>query len=180
MDRTGLTLPNRKKTQLHLTPKQRTFAEVFVANYPDITKKKAAEKAGYAIDTCEKWGSLLTNPDKYPHVVSYIESMREKGVKYYKDYLRHLKRLDSLSDTAEGKGQLAAAINAEFRLGQAAGFYIDRKEIKTQNLSALSKEDLIKEIRSLNHELGENKVVEISAEEAKVVKEDDAEDAKVL
>ena len=113
-------------------------------------------------------------------MVSYIESMREKGVKYYKDYLRHLKRLDNLSDTAEGKGQLAAAINAEFRLGQAAGFYIDRKEIKTQNLSALSKEDLIKEIRSLNHELGENKVVEISAEEAKVVKADDAEDAKVL
>ena len=88
--------------------------------------------------------------------------------------------MDNLSDTAEGKGQLAAAINAEFRLGQAAGFYIDRKEIKTQNLSALSKEDLIKEIRSLNHELGENKVVEISAEEATVVKENDAEDAKVL
>ena len=113
-------------------------------------------------------------------MVSYIESMREKGVKYYKDYLRHLKRLDNLSDTAEGKGQLAAAINAEFRLGQAAGFYIDRKEIKTQNLSALSKEDLIKEIRSLNHELGENKVVEISAEEATVVKENDGEDTKVL
>ena len=88
MDRTGLTIPNSKKTHLHLTPKQRTFAEIFVANYPDITKKKAAEKAGYAIDTCEKWGSLLTNPEKYPHVVSYIESMREKGVKYYKDYLR--------------------------------------------------------------------------------------------
>ena len=51
MDRTGLTIPNSKKTHLHLTPKQRTFAEIFVANYPDITKKKAAEKAGYAIDT---------------------------------------------------------------------------------------------------------------------------------
>ena len=88
--------------------------------------------------------------------------------------------MDNLSDAAEGKGQLAAAINAEFRLGQAAGFYIDRKEIKTQHLSALSKEDLINEIRSLNHELGENKVIEISAEEANIVKEDDAADAKVL
>ena len=180
MNRTGLTIPNKKKTFLHLTPKQRTFAEVFVAHYPNITKKEAAERAGYSKPTCEKWGSILTNPEKSPHVVSYIEEMREKGVTHYKDFLRHLKRLDGLSKRAEDKGQMAAAINSEFRLGQAAGFYIDRKEIKTQNLSALSKEDLIKEIRSLNHELGENKVVEISAEEAKVVKEDDAEDAKVL
>jgi hypothetical protein len=84
--------------------------------------------------------------------------------------------LDNLSDTAEGKGQMSAAINAEFRLGQAAGFYIDRKEIKTQNLSALSKEDLVKEIRSLNHELGENKIIEVSAEEATIVETDDEED----
>ena len=48
MDRTGLTIPNSKKTHLHLTPKQRTFAEIFVANYPDITKKKAAENVGRA------------------------------------------------------------------------------------------------------------------------------------
>ena len=43
MSRTGLTIANKKKTHLHLTPKQRTFAEVFVAHYPNITKKEAAE-----------------------------------------------------------------------------------------------------------------------------------------
>ena len=139
MDRTGLTLRNSKKTFLNLTPKQRTFAEVYVANYPNITKKEAAKQAGYSEPTCEKWGSILTNPEKSPHVVSYIEEMREKGIAHFKDFLRHLKRLDGLSKKAEDKGQMAAAINSEFRLGQAAGFYIDRKEIKTQNLSALSK-----------------------------------------
>ncbi len=41
MSRTGLTIANSKKTHLHLTPKQRTFAEVYVANYPNITKKEA-------------------------------------------------------------------------------------------------------------------------------------------
>ena len=40
MSRTGLTIANSKKTHLHLTPKQRTFAEVYVANYPNITKKE--------------------------------------------------------------------------------------------------------------------------------------------
>jgi hypothetical protein len=178
MSRTGLTIPNNKKTYLHLTPKQRTFAEVFVAHYPNITKKEAAERAGYAKPTCEKWGSLLTNPEKSPHVVAYIEEMREKGVTHYKDFLRHLKRLDGLSKRAEDKGQMAAAINSEFRLGQAAGFYIDRKEIKTQNLSALSKDDLIKSIKELKDELGEAKVVEIS-EDAEVVENESGSDTKV-
>lgn len=176
MSRAGLTIPNNKKTHLHLTPKQRTFAEVYVANYPNITKKEAAKQAGYSSPTCEKWGSLLTNPEKYPHVVSFIEEMREKGVAHFKDFLRHLKRLDSLSKKAEDKGQMAAAINSEFRLGQAAGFYIDRKEIKTQNLSAMNKEDLIKSIKELGDELGETKVIEIS-DEAEVV-EDEGESDK--
>jgi len=171
VDRTGLTLRNSKKTHLNLTPKQRTFAEVFVANYPNITKKEAAKQAGYSEPTCEKWGSILTNPEKSPHVVSYIEEMREKGIAHFKDFLRHLKRLDGLSKKAEDKGQMAAAINSEFRLGQAAGFYIDRKEIKTQNLSALSKEDLIKSIKELNDELGETKTIEISADATEVVEE---------
>ena len=169
MDRTGLTLRNSKKTFLNLTPKQRTFAEVYVANYPNISKKEAAKQAGYSEPTCEKWGSILTNPEKSPHVVSYIEEMREKGIAHFKDFLRHLKRLDSLSKKAEDKGQMAAAINSEFRLGQAAGFYIDRKEIKTQNLSAMSKEDLIKSIKDLNDELGETKAIEISTDATEII-----------
>ena len=52
--------------------------------------------------------------------------------------------------------------------GQAAGFYIDRKEIKTQNLSALSKDDLIKSIKELKDELGETKVIEISEDATEV------------
>ena len=51
-----------------------------------------------------------------------------------KDHYRHLRRLDDLSKKAEDKGQLAAAINAEFRLGQSVGLYVDKKEIKVQDL----------------------------------------------
>jgi len=156
-----------------LTEKQQSFLKNLVSSNGD--PKEAAKKAGYSEPTCEKWGSLLTNPEKYPHVVSFIEEMREKGVAHFKDFLRHLKRLDSLSKKAEDKGQMAAAINSEFRLGQAAGFYIDRKEIKTQNLSAMNKEDLIKSIKELGDELGETKVIEISAE-AEVVEDEGTTD----
>jgi hypothetical protein len=70
-----------------------------------------------------------------------------------------------LSKKAEDKNQLAAAINAEFRLGQAAGFYIDRKEIKVQDLSAMTKDELIKTINELKDEIPFEKVIEIEAEE---------------
>ena len=85
------------KTQLKgaelLTGKQRAFAEFYVANYPDCTKQEAARHAGYAETTTGKWGSLLTNPDKFPHVVAYIEKLRDMKTNTYKDYLRHLKKI---------------------------------------------------------------------------------------
>ena len=126
----AIALKKRMKGAELLTPKQRVFAEYFVSHYPKGTKKEAALHAGYSEKTCEKVGSLLTNPNKNPHVVAYIERLRDSASKQYKDHLRHLRRLDHLSLVAEDKGQLAAAINSEFRLGQSVGLYVDKKEIK--------------------------------------------------
>ena len=67
---------------------------------------------------------------------------------------------------------MAAAINAEFRLGQSVGLYVDKKEIKVQDLSAMSKEELIKQINELRDEIPNSKVLEIEAEEG----EDSSED----
>lgn len=160
-----LALKKRLKGAEYLTPKQRMFAEYYVARYPNVTKKEAAKQAGYSEKICEKTGSLLTNPEKYPYVVAYIEKLRDSASKQYKDHLRHLKRLDSLSQIAEDKGQIAAAINAEFRLGQSVGLYVDKKEIKVQDLSAMSKEELIKTINELKDEIPNSKVLEVEAEE---------------
>lgn len=96
-------LKKRLKGAEFLTPKQRTFAEYFVSRYPDVTKKEAAKAAGYADKICEKTGSLLTNPDKYPHVVAYIEKLRDSAAKTYKDHYRHLRRLDDLSKKSRGQ-----------------------------------------------------------------------------
>ena len=158
-------LKKRMKGAELLTPKQRVFAEYFVSHYPKGTKKEAALHAGYSEKTCEKVGSLLTNPDKYPHVVAYSERLRDSASKQYKDHLRHLRRLDHLSLVAEDKGQLAAAINSEFRLGQSVGLYVDKKEIKVQDLSAMSKDELIKTINELKDEIPNAKKIQLEATE---------------
>jgi len=97
--------------------------------------------------------------------VAYIEKLRDSAAKIYKDHYRHLRRLDDLSKKAEDKGQLAAAINAEFRLGQSVGLYVDKKEIKVQDLSAMSKDELIKQINELRDEIPNSKILELEAEE---------------
>ena len=158
-------LKKRLKGAEFLTPKQRMFAEYYVSNYPNVTKKEAAKQAAYSEKICEKTGSILTNPDKYPYVVAYIEKLRDSASKQYRDHLRHLKRLDNLAILAEEKGQLAAAINAEFRLGQSVGLYVDRKEIKVQDLSSMSKEELIKTINELKDEIPNSKILEVEAED---------------
>ena len=158
-------LKKRLKGAEFLTPKQRMFAEYYVSNYPNVTKKEAAKQAGYSEKICEKTGSILTNPDKYPYVVAYIEKLRDSASKQYRDHLRHLKRLDNLAILAEEKGKLAAAINAEFRLGQSVGLYVDRKEIKVQDLSSMSKEELIKTINELKDEIPNSKILEVEAED---------------
>ena len=149
-----------------LTAKQRSFCEIYVANYPDMTKTQAAEQAGYSKAIASKTGSNLTNPDLNPAVVSYMEILRDQKSGYFKDYLRHLKRLDTLAQKAEAKGQYAAAVNAEFRLGQAAGFYIDKKEIKVQDLTTMSKDELIEKIKDLQNEIPKENTIDIIAEDS--------------
>ena len=149
-----------------LTPRQQVFAEIYVAGYPDITKTEAALKAGFSEKIASKIGSQLTNADLYPRVVSYMETLRDQKSSSYRDYLRHLKRLDTLAQKAEAKGQYAAAVNAEFRLGQAAGFYIDKKEIKVQDLTTMSKDELIEKIKDLQNEMPKENTIDIIAEDS--------------
>ena len=98
--------------------------------------------------------------------------MRSHTPKQYKDHLRHLRRLDHLSLVAEDKGQLAAAINSEFRLGQSVGLYVDKKEIKVQDLSAMSKDELIKQINELKDEIPNAKTIQLESTEAEEKLED--------
>jgi hypothetical protein len=131
---------NSLKSTDELTPKQKLFAEIFVANFGKITKQEAYEKAGFKVTSAGP--SKLTNPNLNPHVCRYIEKLRTKELNKYADKLRHLKTYDYLQEKAVEKGQIGHAVNAEFRKGQAMGFYIDRKEIKTSSLEGMTRDDL--------------------------------------
>jgi len=43
----------------------------------------------------------------------------------------------------------SAAVNAERLRGQAAGLYIDRKEIRTGSIDSMSREDVLKQLKEL-------------------------------
>ena len=69
-----------------------------------------------------------------------------------------------MRDVAVTNGQMGPAINAEYRRGQLAGFYVDRKEVVTASLDNMSRPELeakLKEIRDHNVINGESIGVEI-------------------
>ena len=69
-----------------------------------------------------------------------------------------------MRDQAVVNGQIGPAVNAEYRRGQLAGFYVDRKEVVTASLDNMSRPELeakLKEIRDHNVINGESIGVEI-------------------
>jgi hypothetical protein len=60
-------LPNHLKTSAMLTPKQRKFVDVLVANWGKMSKAAAVREAGYTPkrdNGASEIGSKLTNPNK--------------------------------------------------------------------------------------------------------------------
>ena len=101
----------------------------------------------------------------FPLVVEAIENLQKEYAEASKiDFVRHARELARLRDTAVTNGQLGPAVNAEFRRGQSAGFYVDRKEVVTASLDNMTRPELeakLKEIRDHNIINGEAIGVEI-------------------
>ena len=102
----------------------------------------------------------------FPLVVEAIENLQKEYAEASKiDFVRHARELARLRDTAVTNGQLGPAVQAEFRRGQLAGFYVDRKEVVTASLDNMTRPELeakLKEIRDHNIINGEAIGVEIS------------------
>ena len=102
----------------------------------------------------------------FPLVVEAIENLQKEYAEASKiDFVRHARELARLRDTAVTNGQLGPAVQAEFRRGQLAGFYVDRKEVVTASLDNMTRPELeakLKEIRDHNVINGEAIGVEIS------------------
>ena len=148
---------NSLKTELELTPKQRMFVEIMVSEHGSITQHEAYKKAGFnaASENSAKSGaSQLLNRKINPHVAKYYDKRFEQEVKKYTgDQLRRYKRLERIADKAEEDKQYAAAINAEYRSGQLAGQYVDRKEVTVTGLEGMSREQLEKKLEELSNKI---------------------------
>jgi len=152
---------NTLKSTSELTLKQKAFVDIYVSNWGEISKTEAASRAGY--QSVKKEGpseiaSRLTDPNKNPHVVRYMEMRYAQELKKHEgDKLKKYKRFETLSKKAEDKKQFGHAINAEYRSGQMAGFFIDKKEVTHVGLEGMSREQLEKRLSELEGKIGEAK-----------------------
>ena len=155
-----------------LTPKQKMFVEIYVKDWGNITQAEALKRAG---DVCKHENdysaiaSRLLSRRLNPHVAKYFDTRFSKELKMYEgDNLRRFKRLERLADKAEKKDQYAAAINAEYRSGQLAGAYVDKKEVRVTGLEGMSRDELEKKLQELSTKIdGYNaKTIEGKVEES--------------
>jgi phage terminase small subunit len=141
--------PLRK--QKVLTGKEWKFVSELVTGDGRVTMKEAAIRAGYRPTSASVMAWKLTNPAINPHVVSAIQAYRaELNSKYNTSYERHMKDLQLIRDKALDAGAYAAAVQAEYRRGQALGsIYIDRKEIRHGTIDSMSKEEVQRKLDEL-------------------------------
>ena len=134
-----------------LKPREEKFVEIYAAADGKLTLTQAALEAGYPKSSAHVMGSRLTDPAHYPHVVAAIQRRRaELNAQYGTTYERHMKDLQFIRDKAIEAGAWAAAVQAEYRRGQALGtIYIDRKEIRHGTIDTMSKEEVQKKLDAL-------------------------------
>jgi len=159
------------RTELDLTPKQKMFVEIYVQDWGNITQAEALKRAGYVCTNEKDYGSVasrMLSRKHSPHIAKYLDKLFEREVKKYEsDNLRRYKRLERIADKAEKEKQFAAAINAEYRSGQLAGAYVDRKEVTVSGLEGMSREQLEKKLEELSNKIdGYNaKTIQIESED---------------
>ena len=140
-----------------LTTKQHKFAVLLVTKGDRMSAKECAIEAGFSEKSAQQAAANLTNPKMFPLVVEEIERLRREWEQKYKvTYGKHIRRLDDLSRGAEEAGNWAAAVAAEKSRGQAAGLYIDRKEILTGSIDQLSKAEVEEKLKEIEKQFSIN------------------------
>jgi hypothetical protein len=139
------------RVEVGLTPKQEKFAQIYATE--EVTQTEAAIRAGYAKSNAHAIASHMLNGRSYPAVLERIlQIKKELQDKYHVNFESHVRKLAQIRDLALTNGQYASAVSAEKSRGQAAGLYIDRKEILMGRIDQMSKEEVMKEIKRIQEE----------------------------
>ena len=139
-----------------LTRRQELFVKELVSQDGQITLREAAINAGYPVSSAHTRAYELTNPNRCPHVVSAIKAYREElDEKYGVNYKRHVRDLQNIRDLALKNGAYSAAVQAEYRRGQAQGdIYISKSEIRHGSIDSMSKEEVLKALEEIKQNYG--------------------------
>jgi hypothetical protein len=133
-----------------LTEKQRIFVEIYTANEGRLTPTECARQSGYKRERAATTASELLNVNKYPKVVGAVMKRRNEIADTHRvEMNKHVQELARLRDKALNEKSYSAAVNAERLRGQAAGLYIDRKEIRTGSIDDMSREEVLKKLKEV-------------------------------
>ena len=139
-----------------LTRKQEKFVKELVSNDGTITMTEAAERAGYTSKSAPVRASQMTNPHISPHVCAAIKKYRDElDSKFGVTYQRHVRDLQRIRDMAIENGAYSAAVQAEYRRGQAQGdIYVSKSEVRHGSIDSMSKEEVQKALDELKRTYG--------------------------
>ena len=133
-----------------LTDKQQIFVKIFTENEGRLTPTECARQAGYSEASANVTSSQLLNGKRYPKVVDAIIIKRAELEKTHEVKLqKHVQELARLREKSLNEKSYSAAVNAERLRGQAAGLYIDRKEIRTGSIDSMSRDEVLKSLKEL-------------------------------
>ena len=133
-----------------LTDKQRIFVKIYTENEGRLTPTECARQAGYNEDSANVRASELLNGKRYPKVVEAIIQRRAEIEKTHEVKLnKHVQELARLREKSLSEKSYSAAVNAERLRGQAAGLYIDRKEIRTGSIDSMSREEVLTKLKEI-------------------------------
>ena len=151
-----ITAPVKPHKPKVLTAQEWKFVEEFCAGDGHVTLKEAALRAGYSENWAKGRARELTDPEFSPHIVAAIqERRRELGEKYGTTFERHMRDLQVIRDQALQAGAYGAAVQAEYRRGQALGsIYIDRKEIRHGTIDSMSKDEVMHKLEEIKRVYG--------------------------
>lgn len=137
-----------------LTRRQELFVKELVSKDGQITMREAAINAGYPASSAHSRAYELTNHHISPHVVHAIRAYRQElDEKYGVTYQRHLRDLQDIRDKALNSGAYSAAVQAEYRRGQAQGdIYVSKSEIRTGSIDSMTKEDVEKALLEIKQQ----------------------------
>lgn len=134
-----------------LSPREWKFVQEYVSGCGEVTLKEAAIRAGYTEARAADVGTQLTDPKRSPHVVAAVQEYRAQlAAKYGTTYERHMRDMQTIRDAALNAGAYGAAVQAEYRRGQALGtIYVERKEIRHGTIDSMSREEVERKLAEL-------------------------------